>query len=132
MTAATLAWRVGIFSRARYLTCGHGRVQAARSETNLGTPVRTQVPGVYADSVAPIVETGLAKLIRIEGSEGPPVLLIPGWPQTWYARRHIMPALVTPGFRAIAVDPRGLIRVDRNKAAILATWRPICTRSCDS
>jgi pimeloyl-ACP methyl ester carboxylesterase len=106
-------------------------VQAARSEANLGTPVRTRCPA-YADSVAPIVETGLAKLIRIEGSEGPPVLLIPGWPQTWYARRHIMPALATPGFRAIAVDPRGLIRADRNKATILATWRPICTRSCDS
>jgi len=27
------------------------------------------VPGVYADSVAVIVETGLAKLIKIEGSE---------------------------------------------------------------
>lgn len=51
------------------LTSGDGRVQAARSEANLGTPVRTPVLGVYADSVAPIVETGLAKMIKIEGGE---------------------------------------------------------------
>jgi glyoxylase-like metal-dependent hydrolase (beta-lactamase superfamily II) len=51
------------------LTAGDGRVQAVRSESNLGTSVRTPVPGVYADSVAPIVEAGLAKLINIEGSE---------------------------------------------------------------
>jgi len=44
-------------------------VQAARSEANLGTPVRTPASGVYADSVAPIVDTGLAQLIQIEGSE---------------------------------------------------------------
>jgi glyoxylase-like metal-dependent hydrolase (beta-lactamase superfamily II) len=51
------------------LTSGDGRVQAVLSEANLGTPVRTLVSGVYADSVAPIVESGLAKLIQIEGSE---------------------------------------------------------------
>jgi pimeloyl-ACP methyl ester carboxylesterase len=44
----------------------------------------------------------------VSDGEGPPVLLIPGWPQTWYAWRHIMPALATAGFRAIAVDPRGV------------------------
>ena len=40
--------------------------------------------------------------------EGPPVLLIPGWPQTWYVWRHVMRALADAGFRAIAVDPRGI------------------------
>ncbi|MCC0807768.1 alpha/beta hydrolase [Methylobacterium sp. W2] len=39
--------------------------------------------------------------------EGIPVLLIPGWPQTWYAWRHIMPVLAANGFEAIAVDPIG-------------------------
>ncbi len=51
------------------LTAGDGEVDAARSETNLGTPVRSPLPGVYSDSVAPIVESGLAKLIRIDGGE---------------------------------------------------------------
>lgn len=39
--------------------------------------------------------------------DGEPVLLIPGWPQTWYAWRHTMTALAKNGFRAIAVDPVG-------------------------
>jgi pimeloyl-ACP methyl ester carboxylesterase len=39
--------------------------------------------------------------------DGEPVLLIPGWPQTWYAWRHTMTALAGNGFRAIAVDPIG-------------------------
>jgi len=47
-------------------------------------------------------------LHHVTMGEGPPVLLIPGWPQTWYVWRHIMPALAAAGFRAIAVDPRGL------------------------
>lgn len=39
--------------------------------------------------------------------DGEPVLLIPGWPQTWYAWRHVMPVLAANGFQAIAVDPVG-------------------------
>jgi pimeloyl-ACP methyl ester carboxylesterase len=45
--------------------------------------------------------------------EGAPVLLIPGWPQTWYAWRHIMPVLAESGFQAIAVDPVGSGHSDR-------------------
>lgn len=53
--------------------------------------------------------------VRIDGrsvhcailGEGRPVLLIPGWPQTWYAWRHILQALAAQGFQAIAVDPPG-------------------------
>lgn len=53
--------------------------------------------------------------VRIDGQrlhcailgEGRPVLLIPGWPQTWRAWRHVMAALAENGFAAIAVDPLG-------------------------
>ena len=38
---------------------------------------------------------------------GPPVLLIPGWPQTWFTWRHIMKSLAAAGYTAIAVDPPG-------------------------
>lgn len=43
----------------------------------------------------------------IAGS-GQPVLLIPGWPQTWYTWRYVMQALAGAGFQAIAVDPPGM------------------------
>jgi pimeloyl-ACP methyl ester carboxylesterase len=49
----------------------------------------------------------------VEGGTGEPILLIPGWPQTWYAWRHVMLRLAAVGRRVIAVDPRGSGDSDR-------------------
>lgn len=38
---------------------------------------------------------------------GPPVVLLHGWPQTWYEWRHVIPALAER-YRVIAPDLRGL------------------------
>ncbi|MEW6340775.1 MAG: alpha/beta hydrolase [Pseudomonadota bacterium] len=48
------------------------------------------------------------RLHYVEGGQGAPVLLIPGWPQSWYAWRYVMPLLVEAGRRVIALDPRGM------------------------
>ena len=42
----------------------------------------------------------------VTGGAGPPLLLIHGWPQTWYAWRLVMPALAQ-SFSVIAPDQRG-------------------------
>lgn len=55
------------------------------------------------------------RYLRVDGQKihcsvlgsGRPILLVPGWPQTWYAWRHTMAALAQNGFEAIAVDPVG-------------------------
>ncbi|AKZ62138.1 alpha/beta hydrolase [Herbaspirillum hiltneri N3] len=44
----------------------------------------------------------------VEGGSGAPILLIPGWPQSWYAWRLVMPLLAASGRRVIAIDPRGM------------------------
>jgi pimeloyl-ACP methyl ester carboxylesterase len=41
------------------------------------------------------------------GGQGDPVVLLHGWPETWYAWRHIMPALAQ-NYTVIAPDLRGL------------------------
>jgi pimeloyl-ACP methyl ester carboxylesterase len=41
------------------------------------------------------------------GGDGPPLLLVHGWPETWYAWRMVMPALARD-FEVIAVDQRGI------------------------
>lgn len=51
---------------------------------------------------------GDMRLHYAESGHGEPVLLIPGWPQTWYAWRHVAPLLVAERRRAIVLDPRGL------------------------
>ncbi len=52
------------------------------------------------------IDLGALSLHVVVGGEGPPLLLIPGWPQTWFAWRSMMPRLAEL-YRVIAVDPRG-------------------------
>jgi pimeloyl-ACP methyl ester carboxylesterase len=53
------------------------------------------------------------RLHFVEGGSGAPILLLPGWPQSWYAWRYVMPRLANVGRRVIALDPRGMGDSDR-------------------
>jgi pimeloyl-ACP methyl ester carboxylesterase len=53
------------------------------------------------------VDTGEVRLHAVTGGDGPPLLLVHGWPQTWYAWRMLMPALAGD-FSVVAVDQRGI------------------------
>ncbi|WP_447007434.1 alpha/beta fold hydrolase [Saccharothrix isguenensis] len=44
----------------------------------------------------------------VAGGEGRPLVLLPGWPQTWWEYRKVMPALAAAGRRVIAVDLPGM------------------------
>ena len=54
-----------------------------------------------------IVPSGDLNLHAVIGGEGPPLLLLGGWPQNWYAWRYLMLPLAR-SFTVIAVDPRGV------------------------
>jgi pimeloyl-ACP methyl ester carboxylesterase len=43
----------------------------------------------------------------VEEGAGPMVLLIHGFPESWYSWRHQLPAIAAAGFRAVAIDVRG-------------------------
>ena len=47
------------------------------------------------------------RLHAVTVGEGPPLLLVHGWPQTWYAWRMLMPTLARD-FSVVAVDQRGI------------------------
>jgi len=47
------------------------------------------------------------RLHYVTAGDGPPVVLLHGWPQTWYEWRHVIPALAEH-HRVIAPDLRGL------------------------
>jgi len=53
------------------------------------------------------VNTGELRLHAVTGGEGPPLLLVHGWPQFWYQFRLIMPTLARD-FSVVAVDQRGI------------------------
>ena len=47
------------------------------------------------------------RLHYVRGGTGEPVLLVHGWPQTWYEWRQVIPRLIAAGHEVIAVDMRG-------------------------
>ena len=67
-------------------------------------PTDAAIPGL-CHGVVPVADD--VRLHYVTCGTGEPVLLIPGWPQSWYAWRFVIPMLVQAGRRVIAVDPRG-------------------------
>ena len=53
------------------------------------------------------IDTGTVRLHAVVGGSGPALLLVHGWPENWYAWRHLMPALAQD-YTVIAVDQRGI------------------------
>lgn len=67
---------------------------------------------------AATIEHHIAKLDGIHfhyvtAGTGDPVLLLPGWPESWIAWRKVVPLLVNAGRRVIVLDPRGLGESDK-------------------
>ncbi|AOP51284.1 hydrolase [Streptomyces lydicus] len=64
-------------------------------------------PGFTKTFTSRFVQANGIRQHVVVGGEGPPLLLIHGWPETWYAWRLVMPALARH-FTVIAVDQRGI------------------------
>lgn len=47
------------------------------------------------------------RLHYVAGGEGTPVVLLPGWPETWWAYHKVMPS-IAEHYRVVAVDIRGM------------------------
>src|SRR6201981_1850675 len=67
----------------------------------------TPPAGSTDTSPSQYVDTGELRLHAVTGGDGPPLLLVHGWPQLWYQFRMIMPGLARD-FSVIAVDQRGI------------------------
>ena len=65
------------------------------------------LPAGFTDTfTSRFVDANGIQLHVVIGGSGPALILIPGWPQTWYAWRALMPALAEH-FTVIAPDIRG-------------------------
>jgi pimeloyl-ACP methyl ester carboxylesterase len=63
--------------------------------------------GFTATFTSRYVDAGGLRQHVVTGGEGPPLLLIHGWPQTWYAWRLVMPGLARD-FSVVVPDQRGI------------------------
>lgn len=47
------------------------------------------------------------RIHAVSEGEGPLVVLLHGFPESWYSWRHQLTALARAGYRAVAIDQRG-------------------------
>ena len=59
-----------------------------------------------------IVTVNGIKLHYVSGGNGPPLILLPGWPETWWSFHKVMPTLARK-HRVIAIDLRGMGKSDK-------------------
>ncbi|MFD7334562.1 alpha/beta fold hydrolase [Streptomyces violascens] len=60
-----------------------------------------------------LVPSPAGRIHLVEQGTGPLVLLVHGFPESWYSWRHQLPALAAAGYRAVAIDVRGYGRSSR-------------------
>jgi pimeloyl-ACP methyl ester carboxylesterase len=53
------------------------------------------------------VSSPAGRIHLVEQGTGPLVLLVHGFPESWYSWRHQLPVLAAAGYRAVAMDVRG-------------------------
>jgi pimeloyl-ACP methyl ester carboxylesterase len=71
-------------------------------------------PGFTATFKSRFVDANGIRQHAVVGGDGPPLLLVHGWPENWYAWRHVMPQLAED-YTVIAVDQRGIGRTERTE-----------------
>jgi pimeloyl-ACP methyl ester carboxylesterase len=69
-------------------------------------------PGFSKTFTSRFVNAGGLRQHIVIGGDGPPLLLVHGWPENWYQYRALMPALARD-FTVIAVDQRGMGLTDK-------------------
>ncbi len=104
---------------------GAGRVTAAVDDP----------PSLPDGAQSRIASLNGVRLHYVVAGSGPPLVLLHGWPQTWFAWAETM-AQLAPHFRVIAPDLRGLGRSQRtdtgyDKATIAADIRALIAREAN-
>jgi pimeloyl-ACP methyl ester carboxylesterase len=90
------------------------------SSTRLPTPEgpgsisgAPNLPAGFTDTfTSRYIDTSGLRQHAVIGGDGPPLLLVHGWPETWYAWRLVMPVLAQD-FEVIAPDQRGIGLTDK-------------------
>jgi pimeloyl-ACP methyl ester carboxylesterase len=73
-----------------------------------------------------VVDTNGIRLRVAQAGQGPLIVLVHGWPESWYSWRHQIPALAAAGYRVAAIDVRGYGGSDRPHAIEAYAIREMC------
>lgn len=70
-----------------------------------------------------VVAANGIRIHLVEQGEGPLVLMVHGFPESWYSWRHQLPVVAAAGYRAVAIDVRGYGR--SSKPAAIDAYRMV-------
>ena len=68
---------------------------------------------------------GIRLRVALTGT-GPLIVLVHGWPESWYSWRHQIPALAAAGYRVAAIDVRGYGGSDKPHAIEAYAIKEMC------
>ena len=72
-----------------------------------------------------VATNGIRLRVALTGT-GPLVVLVHGWPESWYSWRHQIPFLAEAGYRVAALDVRGYGGSDKPKAVEAYAIKEMC------
>ena len=109
MRQRTASWAAVICAAATVASagCTGGAQPQSAAEASGASPASETEPTLR------IIEANGIKLRIAEMGKGPLVLLLHGFPESWYSWRHQLPALAKAGYRAVAPDLRGYGKSDK-------------------
>jgi pimeloyl-ACP methyl ester carboxylesterase len=73
---------------------------------------------------------GIRLRVALTGT-GPLIVLVHGWPESWYSWRHQIPALAAAGYRVAAIDVRGYGGSDKPHAIEAYAIKDMCADVAD-
>lgn len=79
----------------------------------MSEPAPAPAPTPATQAAHRLVPSPAGRIHLVEQGSGPLVLLVHGFPESWYSWRHQLPALAEAGYRAVAIDVRGYGRSSR-------------------
>ena len=76
------------------------------SEVDIIDDRTIELAAKYGAQVRTVESNGI-RLRIVEAGDGPLVILVHGWPESWYSWRHQFSALAEAGYKVVAPDMRG-------------------------
>ena len=73
-----------------------------------------------------VVDTNGIQLRVAQAGKGPLIVLVHGWPESWYSWRHQIPALAAAGYRVAAIVVRGYGGSDKPHAIEAYAIKEMC------
>ena len=90
-------------------------------------PVLPKETSMNAKPEFSLVDTNGIRLRVAQAGKGPLIVLVHGWPESWYSWRHQIPPLAAAGYRVAAIDVRGYGGSDKPEPIEAYSIKEMCT-----